>query len=656
MHPTSTALLVLALAGATGCSATRDAAAPADNAPVRAGDARGADARAARPDDVHSYARPAEALVRHVSLALTADFAAQTLAGTATLTVEARPGTPSVVLDSRGLRVSRVTDASGAPLAFAFGATDPILGAPLTIDLPPADPLVGDRPGSRLVVVHYATAPDAAAVQWLAPAQTSSGRPFLFTQGQAILTRTWIPTQDSPGIRQTYDAAITVPEGLTAVMSAAGNQQAGAADPRSASGGPQTFRFRLDQPVPPYLIALAVGDLVFRPLGERTGVWAEPGVADAAASEFRDVEQMVAAAEALYGPYRWGRYDLLVLPPSFPFGGMENPTLTFATPTILAGDRSLVSLVAHELAHSWSGNLVTNATWADFWLNEGFTTYFENRIMEAVYGAERADMLRALGRAELLAELATLPAADQILHVDLAGRDPDAGFTTVPYEKGAAFLQTVEQAVGRARFDAFLRGYFDRNAFSSMTTTGLLAELDAGLFDADPAARAAVRPEAWMYEPGLPDNAPVARSAGLDAADAAAAAFARGADPATLPTRGWATPQTLRFLQALPEAIPAARLAALDRALSLSQTGNSEVLFAWLRVAIRTRYEPAFPALESFLMRQGRRKYVRPLYADLAATAWGRPLAERIYAAARPSYHSVTSGSVDAILGVPPGR
>ena len=646
MHPTSTALLVLVLAGITGCSATRDAAPPADSAPVRA-----ADPRPARPDDVHSYARPAEALVRHVSLALTADFAAQTLAGTATLTVEARPGTPSVVLDTRGLRVSRVTDASGAPLAFAFGPTDPILGTPLTVSLPPADPLVGDSPGSRLVVVHYATAPDAAAVQWLAPAQTSSGRPFLFTQGQAILTRTWIPTQDSPGIRQTYDADIIAPAGLTAVMSADANGH-----PALMPDGRRQFSFQMEHPVAPYLIALAIGDIEFRPLGERAGVWAEPAVVGPAESEFRDVEQMVAAAEALYGPYRWGRYDLLVLPPSFPFGGMENPTLTFATPTILAGDRSLVGLVAHELAHSWSGNLVTNATWADFWLNEGFTTYFENRIMEAVYGAERADMLRALGRAELLAELATLPAADQILHVDLAGRDPDAGFTTVPYEKGAAFLQTVEQAVGRARFDAFLRGYFDRNAFGSMTTTGLLAELDAGLFDADPAARAAVRPEAWMYEPGLPDNAPVARSAALDAADAAAAAFARGADPATLPTRGWATPQTLRFLQALPEAIPAARLAALDRALSLSQTGNSEVLFAWLRVAIRTRYEPAFPALESFLTRQGRRKYVRPLYADLAATAWGRPLAERIYAAARPGYHSVTSGSVDAILGVPAGQ
>ena len=265
-------------------------------------------------------------------------------------------------------------------------------------------------------------------------------------------------------------------------------------------------------------------------------------------------------------------------------------------------------------------------------------------------------MLRQLGRAELMDELATLPPADQILHVDLTGRDPDDGFTSIPYEKGAAFLYTVESVVGRARLDAFLRGYFDRNAFGSMTTAGLLAEMDANLWNGDPAARAAVRPEQWMYEPGLPDNVPPVRSARLARADAAAAAFAGGAAPASLATSGWATPQWIHFLQALPETMPAARLAELDGAFGLSASGNSEILFSWLRVAIRNRYEPAFPALESFLTRQGRRKYIRPLFADLAATDWGRPMAEQIYARARPTYHSVTTGSIDALLGVPPGR
>ncbi len=650
--------LLLAALFAAGCSGTRDAAMPgttpaAETPPATTPDmpdAPGRGARPARATDVHSYARPAEAIVHHVSLNLAADMAAHTLAGTATLTVEAHSAT-EVVLDTRDLTISRITDAEGAPLAFHLGAADPILGAPLTVTLPPADPLVGDTPGQRLVVVHYRTAPTAAAVQWLSPAQTASGQPFMFTQGEAILTRSWIPTQDSPGIRQTYDAEITAPAGLTAVMSAEADGQ-----PALMPDGRRTFSFQMEHPVAPYLIALAIGDLEFRPLGERTGVWSEPTVVGPAASEFRDVEQMVTAAEGLYGPYRWGRYDLLVLPPSFPFGGMENPTLTFATPTILAGDRSLVSLVAHELAHSWSGNLVTNATWSDFWLNEGFTVYFENRIMEAVYGADYADMLRQLGRAELTDELATLPPKDQILHVDLQGRDPDDGFTSVPYEKGAAFLYTVESVVGRPRLDAFLRSYFDRNAFGSMTTAGLLAEMDATLWNTDPAARAAVRPEEWMYQPGLPDNVPPVASARLALADHAAAAFASGTAPAALATTGWATPQWIHFLNALPETLPADRLAALDQAFGLSASGNSEILFSWLRIAIRNRYEPAFPALESFLTRQGRRKYIKPLFADLAATDWGRPLAEQIYARARPTYHSVTSGSIDAILGVPPGQ
>ena len=643
------AALLLAALFAAGCGGTRDAAvaqtpsaSTADPMPARPG-------RPTRPDDVHSVARPAEAVVHHVSLALAADMAAHTLSGTATLTVEAHSAT-EVVLDTRDLAIARVTDAQGAPLAFTMGATDPLLGTPLTVTLPPADPLVGDTPGQRLVVVTYTTSPTAAAVQWLSPAQTASGQPFMFTQGEAILTRTWIPTQDSPGIRQTYDAAITAPAGLTAVMSAEAQ-----GEPAAAAGG-RVFRFAQEHAVAPYLIALAIGDLEFRPLGLRTGVWSEPSVVGPAASEFRDVEQMVTAAEGLYGPYRWGRYDLLVLPPSFPFGGMENPTLTFATPTILAGDRSLVSLVAHELAHSWSGNLVTNATWSDFWLNEGFTVYFENRIMEAVYGADYAQMLRQLGRAELMDELATLPPADQILHVDLTGRDPDDGFTSIPYEKGAAFLYTVESVVGRPRLDAFLRSYFDRNAFGSMTTAGLLAEMDATLWNGDAAARAAVRPEQWMYEAGLPDNVPPVHSARLDLADAAAAQVAAGAAPSALQTSGWATPQWIHFLNALPETLPAERLGALDQAFGLSRSGNSEVLFAWLRIAIRNRYEPAFPALESFLTRQGRRKYIKPLFADLAATDWGRPLAEQIYARARPTYHSVTSGSIDAILGVPPGQ
>ncbi|HYE96901.1 MAG TPA: M1 family metallopeptidase [Rubricoccaceae bacterium] len=594
------------------------------------------------PPDVHSYARPGEARVTHVALDLDADFGVKELAGTATLTVARVPGARQVVLDTRDLMIERVTDADGDPLVFEMGAADPILGRPLTVTLPED----GDR-----VVVHYRTRPTAAAVQWLTPAQTSSGKPFLFTQGQAILTRTWVPTQDSPGIRQTYEAEITVPATLTAVMSAEHLTPGGI----PSDGDRTTFRFRMANPIPPYLIALAIGDLAFRPVGERAGVWAEPGVVERAAYEFADMETMIDAAERLYGPYRWGRYDVLVLPPSFPFGGMENPRLTFATPTVLAGDRSLVSLIAHELAHSWSGNLVTNATWSDFWLNEGFTTYFENRIMEEVYGAPYAQMLEHLGRQGLQEELAGLPEADQRLHIDLAGRDPDAGMTAVAYDKGATFLRVIERAVGRGRFDAFLRRYFDEHAFQPMTTEQFLAYLDRELIRGDAALRARIDPEAWAYGPGLPANAPPVHAEAFARVEAQAEAFTAGTAPAALATQGWTTHEWLHFFQSIPDTLSADQLRSLDQAFRLSQSGNSEILFAWLMKAVQNQYEPALPAVERFLTTQGRRKFVRPLYQALAATDWGRPHAQRIYRQARPTYHAVTAGSIDAILGAPGG-
>jgi aminopeptidase N len=591
--------------------------------------------------DIHSFARPDEARVTNVDLDLRADFAAKRLSGTAALDVQAAPGASRIILDTRDLAVQAVTDAAGRPLRFTLGAADSILGRPLEVRIPR---------GTKRIVVRYRTSPTAGALQWLTPEQTAGKRhPYLFSQGQAILTRSWIPTQDSPGIRQTYSARITVPRELRAVMSAEMLTPQG----QLVAGG-RAFRFRLDKPVAPYLIALAVGDLAFRPLGPRTGVYTEPAMLERSASELADVEKMVAAAEGLYGPYRWGRYDILVLPPSFPFGGMENPRLTFATPTILAGDRSLVSLIAHELAHSWSGNLVTNATWADFWLNEGFTTYFENRIMEAMYGRERAAMLAALGWRDLQEEVTSLGGAnapDTRLHIDLAGRDPDAGMTDIAYEKGAAFLRTLENAVGRERWDAYLRAYFDRNAFKPMTTAAFLADLRANLIRGDAELERRVGIEQWAYQPGVPANAVVPQSGAFARVAAQAQAFAGGTGAGQLQTTGWTTQEWQHFLGALPKQLTAAQLADLDRTFGLSRQGNSEILFAWLQTAVRNRYEPAVPALEHFLTSQGRRKFVRPLFTDLMAQGeWGQPLARRIYARARPGYHPLTSGSVDAIV------
>jgi leukotriene-A4 hydrolase len=585
------------------------------------------------------------ARVTHIDLDLTADFAGQKMTGTAALDIAAAPDAKEVVLDSKGLVIHGVTDAKGAALPWTLGKADPILGAPLTVTLN----------GAKRIIVSYDSAPGGAALQWLTPAQTAGKKkPYLFSQGEAILNRTWIPTQDSPGIRQTWTARIVAPEGLKAVMSAEMLTPNGEPLPGKL-GGSRAYRFKMDKPVASYLIAIAIGDLTFTPLGKRTGVYTEPSVMKKTANELVDVEKMVEAAESLYGPYAWGRYDLLVLPPSFPFGGMENPRLTFATPTIIAGDRSLVSLVAHELAHSWSGNLVNNATWSDFWLNEGFTDYFENRIMERLYGKPRADMLADLGWSDLQAAIKDAggpTGADTRLHLDLTGRDPDDGMTDIAYQKGATFLRTIEKAVGRERWDAYLKAYFARHAFQSQTTAGFVADLRANLIKGDPKLEAAIGIDKWVYEVGLPDNAVHIKSAAFPAVDALAAAYAKGGAAALSPSgRPGARPSAPASSPACRARCPAERLATLDKAFGLSAQGNSEIRFVWLELAVANRYEPAVPSLEAFLTDQGRRKFVAPLFKDLMAQGdWGQPIAKRLYAKTRPLYHAVTRQTVDGIV------
>ena len=479
--------------------------------------------------------------------------------------------------------------------------------------------------------------------QWLPASLTADGKqPFLFTQSQAIHARSWMPIADSPGVRVTYDAVIRAPKGMQVVMSA----EHGKHEP--AAG---IFRFRMPLAIPPYLIALAAGELEFRALSDRTGVYAEPAVVARAAAEFADVEKMVQVTEKLYGPYAWGRWDTIVLPPSFPFGGMENPRITFATPTILAGDKSLVGLLAHELAHSWSGNLVTNATWADFWLNEGVTTYIENRIVEELYGKEVAGMQVLLGQRELrefVADAKTL-APDTRLHVDLAGRDPDDGMSAVPYDKGANLLRLLESHFGRERFDAFLRGWFDSHRFQSVTTETFVAALRKDLFKGDDAAWRELAVEGWIHQPGIPPNMIAPASTRFDATQAAAKAFARDGS-LDLVKDAWVTTEWLDFINTLPATMTSAQMDALDRRFAFSRSGNSEILFAWLMHAVRNAWEPGYAALEDFLTRQGRRKFLRPLYQAMEDNPKTRDLGRRIYARARPTYHPIATASIDAIL------
>ena len=587
--------------------------------------------------DVSSYAKPFEARVTHVALDLAVDFTAKRIGGTATLDIDRKPDAREIVLDDRGLEIASITDGNGRSLEWKVGAGDERLGAPLAVTL---------RPDTRRLVIKYRSAPDAGALQWLTPEQTAGKkRPYLFSQGQSIENRSWIPTQDSPGIRQSWEAKIRVPAGFTAVMSA----------PKSAEpitqGGESVFSYRMDHSVAPYMIAIGVGDLAFRQLGPRTGVWTEPVMLDRTAAELADTEKMVAAAEKLYGPYRWGRYDLLVLPPAFPYGGMENPTLTFLTPTFLAGDKSLVGLVAHELAHSWSGNLVTNATWADSWLNEGVTSYFENRIMEAIYGPRRAAQEAALSFDDMEKAFAEEGRNAPITRLNLPPKEagPDGGTTGIVYDKGAVFLRTLERIVGRGKWDAYLRSYFDRHAFQPMTSGLFLADLRQNLVKDDEALEARLQLDDWIYKPGLPSSAARPDPAAFASVDSAARTFAAGG-PVPGAFGGWTTAEKLRFLNKLPRKMGIARLDALNTALGLNEAGNQEVLFAWLSLAVGNRYEPARPALERFLLSQGRGKFVKPLIEALAEDRrWGRPIAVSIYAKARPLYHPIVTRDLDEL-------
>jgi len=587
--------------------------------------------------DVHSLSRPLEARTTHIDLDWEVDFERRQIRGSATLKLAVKPGATRCVLDTRDLAIEAVSDRGGRALEYTLGERDPILGSSLSVELPA---------GVDQIVVRYHTTANGSGLQWLDAPQTAGGRaPYLFSQAQAIHARTMLPCQDSPGVRVTYAAIVRVANGLVAVMSA---------ENLSHPGESGVFRFEMRRAIPPYLIAIAVGDLCFRPIGARTGVWSEPSVVDAAASEFSDLEHMLDAVESMFGPYRWGRYDVLVLPPSFPFGGMENPCMTFATPTLLAGDKSLVNVIAHELAHSWSGNLVTNATWRDFWLNEGFTVYLERRILERIFGERCATQDALLGRGDLAQTMQTLPAADTRLFLDLAGRDPDDGLTDVAYEKGCLFLVHLERSVGRARFDTFLRAWFDEHAFQPVTTGQFERFVRARLCEGDPARAAALRLDVWLNGEGLLADAPNFDASVFAQPTAAAAAFLAGTQAASaLGGNAWNTSEWLHFLELLPPSTTREQLAQLDAAYQLNARTNAEIAAKWLEICVRADYAPAYPRLEQFLISIGRRKFLKPLYTALSKTPAGMERARAIYAKARPGYHPIAQGTVDKLLAAP---
>ncbi len=581
-----------------------------------------------RATDYHSYSRMEEAKTTHLHWDADVDFETQSIQATAHYKILVAEDAKRIIFDIQGLLIDDVL-VDGLQVDYQIGSEQPFLGQPLVVPI---------TPSSKEVTIRYKTGQDAAALLWV-----EGDSPFLFTQSQAILARSWVPCQDSPGNRITYTATVRVPVGMMALMSAS--------NPTGISSN-GIYAFSMDQPIPSYLLALAVGHVGFRSIGKRTGVYAPAHVLDQAVDEFAEMEQMLEAAEELYGPYAWDRYDLLVLPAAFPFGGMENPRLTFVTPTILAGDRSLVALVAHELAHSWSGNLVTNSTWEDFWLNEGFTVYFENRIMEAVYGRERSEMLIALSHQGLIEEvdaIMDINPDDTHLKLHLRDRDPDDGMNAIAYDKGYFFLRRIEEVVGRQKWDSFLKSYFREHAFTGMDTERFLVYLREELLQ-DPAQWEAVQVDAWVYGPGLPPNCPVVQSPRISQVDSLRKQWELGAiSTRELPWNEWVYQEQYRFLSLLSESLSTERLRELDKAFRLTETGNNEILFVWLERCIRTGNTDVYDRLTRFLTSVGRRKFLTPLYKAMLETDQGA-LARDIYSVARPGYHKVATSTLDPLL------
>uniref|UniRef100_A0A1B6EZ69 Leukotriene A(4) hydrolase n=1 Tax=Cuerna arida TaxID=1464854 RepID=A0A1B6EZ69_9HEMI len=569
-------------------------------------------------NDPSSFSNPEEAVITALFLNLLVDFSKKILSGEAKLSVKkVQAGVDHLALDSNGLHVKRITDgATGQALDFTISEPINIFGSKLDIKLP------NDK--SELeIVIQYDTNPTAFALQWLSAEQTAGRKhPYLFSQCQPIHARSIVPCQDSPSVKITYKAQISAPEELTVLMSALHDGVS------AASGGQRTHNFNQPVPTPVYLLALVVGDLASRQIGPRSHVWSEPQFVDKAAYEFAETEQFLQHAEALCGPYVWGVYDLLLLPPSFPFGGMENPCLTFVTPTLLAGDRSLACVVAHEISHSWTGNLVTNRNFDHFWLNEGFTMFLERKILGRMYGEPMREFAAFNGLKDLKYTVSVLGEENPLtkLVVDLSGGiGPDDAFSTCPYEKGHTFLFYLEQLVGGpAVFEPFLKAYLDNFKYRSIETRDFKTFFKS--YFANNTASKSVDWDSWLFTPGMPFIIPKYNTSLADACTALANRWVQWdmTEPnpfAPTDIMEFHTLQVLEFLAQLLEleSFSLDKVQALQSVYSFNASNNSEIKFRWLRLCIKVRWEEQVTPALQFVTEQGRMKFVRPIYRDLYA-------------------------------------
>ena len=581
--------------------------------------------------DPHSYADLTQGKIAHIDLRIKANFETHILKIEADYQLE-EPVSGSLFLDTSAISLE-AAQTNGQPIQYEFDQQDELLGERLHLS---------ELENASSFTLTFATAPEARALQWLPAAQTAGGQhPFLYSQCQAIHARSLFPCQDTPSVRFTFSAEVEVPQALTAVLAA---EQVGVQE----RGESRIFQFKMPQPIPSYLFAIGAGNLAFRELGPRTGVYAEPEMVEAAAWEFAKNEEKIVEAEKLLGPYLWGRYDLLILPPSFPYGGMENPRLTFLTPTAILGTRGQTNLITHELAHAWTGNLVTNATWEDFWLNEGWTTYAETRITEVLEGKENADLMAAYDDHRLLEAMQRVGTDSSLscLKVPSKGRDPDTTFTIIPYYKGCFLLKECEYAVGRERFDAFIQKYTAKYQFQSLTTEAFLEFLKQEL----PEVSEKVDVYEWIYEPGLPENRERPQSALYDEVQAVLAAYRQGTRPTREQVADWQRYQILSFLQALPQQIPVEDCKYFEQAFELEKRNDAFQYMYFYATCIASGYQEILPRVEEYIGRIGRLILLETIFRAMIAAEWARPHARRILEQVQEHHHKITLHVINKLL------
>ncbi|XP_030383492.1 leukotriene A-4 hydrolase isoform X2 [Scaptodrosophila lebanonensis] len=605
--------------------------------------------------DPSSYSEPDLITTEHSALNWTVDFAATKLRGSVLHRFNVlSTNLDKILLDVRDINVTNATLlADGSELPINYFISDPVsdIGQKLTLELP-----AGTAKGNLNVRIDYETANNASGLQWLTPEQTlGKQHPYMFSQCQAIHARSVVPCQDTPSVKFTYDAVIQHPKELTALMSAIiDKKQEG-----------QTS-FKQEVPIPAYLLAIAIGKLVSRPLGPNSNVWAEEAIVDACAEEFSETTTMLKTASDLCGPYVWKQYDLLVMPPSFPFGGMENPCLTFVTPTLLAGDKSLADVVAHEIAHSWTGNLVTNKNFEHFWLNEGFTVFVEAKVVGRMQGQKELDfkMLSNLTDLQecLRTQLAGTPELSKLV-VDLSNCGPDDAFSSVPYMKGSTFLRYLEDLFGGPSvFEPFLRDYLKKFAYKSIVTDDFKGALYDYFKDTDKKDKLGeVDWELWLKSEGMPPIIPKFDETLSNVTKELARIWSKSTVAELIDNNNIkqkiSIHQLIDFLGKLIEHqdivdLNERKIELLEDTYNLKQSKNAEVRFRLNRLIIRARLIKRLDEIIEFANSNFRMKFCRPIYRDLAAWPEAKPIAVRNFVSVRDQMMAVCSHTIEKDLGL----